>query len=223
MIILSTVLAFAAFAGLLSVAGCSGESGSRSAASGHSAKPGQPAAADQATSKPAAEAPSQPARPQVVMETSMGRIVLELFPQRAPETVANFLKYTDEKFYDGTLFHRVMKGFMIQGGGFNADGSQREPTHPPVRNESRLGGSNARGTIAMARTSLPDSATCQFFINTVDNKGLDFPLRGGYTVFGRVIEGMDVVDRIADVQVAQSPISNAQPLENVVIVSVRRK
>lgn len=135
----------------------------------------------------------------VVMQTNLGDIVLELDSQRAPATVENFLRYANEGFYDGTVFHRVIKGFMIQGGGFGTDYA-RKPTHEPVKNEADNGLKNKRGTIAMARTGDPHSATAQFFINHKDNSFLDYPGRDGwgYTVFGKVVEGMDVVDKIAD-------------------------
>ena len=136
----------------------------------------------------------------VRLETSLGDIVLELYPDRAPRTVANFLRYVDEGFYAGTVFHRVVPGFVIQGGGFTA-GFQRKPTRGPVLNEADNGLKNERGTVAMARTFEPHSATSQFFINLKDNGFLDHrgktPDAWGYCVFGRVVEGMDVVDRIA--------------------------
>src|SRR5215831_1629089 len=140
----------------------------------------------------------------VVMETSLGTIKLELFPDKSPITVKNFLGYVDDKFYDGTIFHRVISNFMIQGGGFES-GLKEKGTKAPIKNESTNGVSNERGTIAMARTGDPDSATAQFYINVEDNNGkgkfkqrnLD-SVRGmpGYAVFGKVIDGMDVVDKI---------------------------
>ncbi len=135
----------------------------------------------------------------VVMQTNMGNIVLDLDGERAPATVANFLRYANEEFYNGTVFHRVIKGFMIQGGGFDTDYT-RKSTHEPIRNEARNGLKNTLGTIAMARTSNPHSATAQFFINHKNNGFLDYPGRDGwgYAVFGKVVEGMDVVNKIAD-------------------------
>jgi len=132
-----------------------------------------------------------------VFETSEGRIVVEVLPDKAPKTVANFVQYVKDGFYDGTIFHRVIKGFMIQGGGFTPAMVQK-PTRPPVPIESNNGQKNVRGSVAMARTSDPNSATAQFFINVVDNAFLDYPGQdgAGYTVFGRVVEGMDVVDKI---------------------------
>ena len=137
------------------------------------------------------------------IETSMGTITLELDDAKAPETVANFVKYAKDGHYDGTIFHRVIDGFMIQGGGFTANMDQK-PTKEPIRNEAMNGLKNVRGTIAMARTMVVDSATSQFFINLVDNNFLDFqsptPQGFGYAVFGKVTDGMSVVDAIAKVK-----------------------
>jgi peptidyl-prolyl cis-trans isomerase A (cyclophilin A)/peptidyl-prolyl cis-trans isomerase B (cyclophilin B) len=137
------------------------------------------------------------------IETSMGTITLELDDAKAPETVANFVKYAKDGHYDGTIFHRVIDGFMIQGGGFTKDMNQKE-TRKPIRNEAMNGLKNVRGTIAMARTMVVDSATSQFFINLVDNSFLDFqsptPQGFGYAVFGKVTDGMSVVDAIAKVK-----------------------
>jgi peptidyl-prolyl cis-trans isomerase B (cyclophilin B) len=158
--------------------------------------------------------------PTVALDTNHGRIVLELYADQAPKTVRNFLDYVAAGFYDGTLFHRVIPNFMIQGGGF--DGQQRQkPAHPPIENEAHNRVANQRGTIAMARTSDPHSATAQFFINLKDNSFLDHtgktPQGWGYAVFGRVIQGMEVVDRIARVRTAPGRISEAVPAEPVVI------
>jgi cyclophilin family peptidyl-prolyl cis-trans isomerase len=169
--------------------------------------------------------------PVVVMETSKGTIKIELFADKSPITVKNFLGYVDDKFYDGTIFHRVISDFMIQGGGFES-GLKEKGTKAPIKNESANGVSNERGTIAMARTGDPDSATAQFYINVKDNRTLD-GLRGraGYAVFGKVIEGMDVVDKIkgvptttklATVQGGQNAPFTDVPEEEVVIKSVRR-
>ena len=140
------------------------------------------------------------ANPMVRLETTAGPVTVELFEDEAPKTVANFLQYVDSGFYDGTLFHRVIQGFMIQGGGFDKDG-QRKTTGSPIQNEADNGLSNRRGTLAMARTGNPHSATAQFFINLVDNRSLDFTAKNqsgwGYAVFGKVTEGMSVVDNIA--------------------------
>ncbi len=136
------------------------------------------------------------------MNTSHGTIILELYPDKAPKTVANFLQYVRERFYDGTLFHRVIDNFVIQGGGFEP-GMVQKPTHAPIANEAENKLRNVRGTIAMARTRDPDSATSQFFINVVDNDFLNYsastPEGWGYCVFGKVMEGMHVVDRIKGV------------------------
>jgi len=160
---------------------------------------------------------------QVNMSTSMGDIVIELDSAKAPQTVANFLSYVKNKFYNGTIFHRVIDGFMIQGGGFTPDMNQK-PTKEPVPNEASNGLKNDRGTIAMARTMDPNSATAQFFINTVNNDGLNFrekTMEGwGYCVFGKVTSGMDAVDKIAKVQTtSKGPYQNV-PVTPVVIQAV---
>ncbi len=153
----------------------------------------------------------------VKLETSMGDIVIELDRQAAPVTTANFLEYTAEGFYDGTIFHRVIRGFMIQGGGFTKKMVEKEKRDPIV-NEAGNGLSNARGTIAMARTNDPNSATCQFFINHQDNTPLD-TVGGGYAVFGKVIEGMEVVDAIAVVKTTTRNGYDDVPVEPVIIKS----
>ncbi|MBQ8125770.1 MAG: peptidyl-prolyl cis-trans isomerase [Kiritimatiellae bacterium] len=159
----------------------------------------------------------------VLLETSMGTITLELNEAKAPETVRNFVAYAKEGHYDGTIFHRVIDGFMIQGGGFTKDMNQK-PTHAPIRNEAMNGLKNARGTIAMARTMVVDSATSQFFINLVDNDFLDFtaptPQGFGYAVFGQVTDGMEVVDAIAKVKTGFSGPHQNVPEEAVVIKKV---
>lgn len=160
--------------------------------------------------------------PIVEMQTSKGLIVIELDQQNAPNTVQNFLNYVDEGFYDGTIFHRVIKDFMIQGGGFTVNGDKKE-THAPIDIESDNGLTNDRGTIAMARTNDPNSATSQFFINVVNNSFLNYKSGSpGYTVFGKVIEGMDVVDKIRDVQTQSNPMPD-WPVEAVIINSVKRR
>ncbi len=162
--------------------------------------------------------------PVVVLDTSMGTIKIELNPDKAPITVKNFLEYVDDKFYDGTIFHRVIPGFMIQGGGMD-ENMRPKQTRAPIKNESANGLSNTRGTIAMARTSVPDSATSQFFINTRDNTRLDkaeSPDRVGYCVFGKVVDGMDVVDKIEGVQTGSRGGHRDVPLTPVIIKSVRR-
>lgn len=163
--------------------------------------------------------------PRVELKTSMGVVVLELYPDRAPQTTANFLAYVDAGYYDGTIFHRVIPRFMIQGGGFTADMRQKS-TRPPVANEADNRIRNDRGTVAMARTPDPHSATSQFFINTVDNDFLNFrskDSRGwGYAVFGRVVRGMDVVDAISGVRTGASKGHRDVPLQPVLIVTARR-
>jgi peptidyl-prolyl cis-trans isomerase A (cyclophilin A) len=154
---------------------------------------------------------AQTAAPKVRVTTSMGDIVLELYPDKAPKTVDNFLQYVRDKHYNDTIFHRVMDGFMIQGGGFTVDFEQKA-TRAPIPLEAQNGVKNDRGTIAMARTANPNSATAQFFINVVDNAMLNAPNPDGYgyTVFGKVIQGMDVVDKIKTV-----PVGNKGPHQNV--------
>jgi cyclophilin family peptidyl-prolyl cis-trans isomerase len=180
-----------------------------------------------ATAAPAAAAPAPAAaaKPVVVIATSLGDITAELWPDKAPETVKNFLAYVDEKFYDGTIFHRVIDGFMIQGGGFTADMAQKK-TKGNVKNEAKTDVVNARGTLAMARTAVVDSATAQFFINHKDNDFLNHKeetTRGfGYCVFGKVTAGMDVVDKIAKVKTGNSGMLQNVPETAVVIKSVRR-
>ena len=156
-------------------------------------------------------AAAQDKSPRVRLATSLGDVIVELDPQKAPKTVENFLQYVQDKHYDGTVFHRVIGNFMIQGGGFTAD-MQQKPTRAPVPLEATNGLKNDRGTIAMARTSNPNSATSQFFINVVDNAGLNAPSPDGfgYTVFGKVVAGMDVVDKIRAV-----PTGNRGPFQNV--------
>jgi cyclophilin family peptidyl-prolyl cis-trans isomerase len=153
----------------------------------------------------------------VRISTSKGDIVVELNQEKAPVTCENFLKYVNAKFYDGTIFHRVIKDFMIQGGGMTADMRPKQ-TNPPIKNESKNGLKNDRGTIALARTSDPDSATSQFFINHGDNEFLNYGVRdAGYEVFGKVIEGMDVVDTIASVKTRAGDV----PAETITINSIK--
>ena len=163
--------------------------------------------------------------PRVVLDTSKGKIVLELYLQKAPDTVVNFLGYVDAKFYDGTIFHRVIPNFMIQGGGFSAD-MQRKPGKGPIKNEADKGLQNNRGTIAMARTGDPHSATAQFFINSINNDFLNHKNKTqqgwGYAAFGKVIEGMDVVDAISAVKTTRRGGFRDVPVEPVVIKTARR-
>ncbi len=163
----------------------------------------------------------------LIMDTNKGKITLELYPDKAPLTVSNMLAYVDGKFYDGTIFHRVIDGFMIQGGGFNRDMLQKRPK-APIKNEADNGLRNERGTIAMARTSFVDSATSQFFINLVDNsQQLNFKAKTdagyGYCVFGRVIDGMDVVDKIAKSPTGVSGRHRDVPIESITINSIQRQ
>ncbi|MDE2369353.1 MAG: peptidyl-prolyl cis-trans isomerase [Burkholderiales bacterium] len=163
--------------------------------------------------------PTQPSGPKVDLETSMGTIVIELDPEKAPKTVANFLKYVRAGHYNGVIFHRVIDGFMIQTGGYKADLSEK-PTRPPIPLESRNGLSNQRGSVAMARTAIPDSATSQFFINVADNVGLDQANSRdgqGYAVFGHVVQGMDVVDRIRAVETRSVSVFQNLPVKTITI------
>lgn len=163
--------------------------------------------------------------PKVIMQTSKGEITIELYADKAPITIKNFLSYVDEKFYDGTIFHRVIKGFMIQGGGLTPD-LQEKPTKPPIKNEATNGLKNKKGTIAMARTAVIDSATSQFYINHVDNSFLNHknntPEGFGYCVFGKVIKGLDVVDAIANVKTMSRRGQIDVPSETITIISIRR-
>jgi cyclophilin family peptidyl-prolyl cis-trans isomerase len=157
-----------------------------------------------------------------LLRTNLGAITLELMPDKAPKSVENFLQYVRDKHYDGTVFHRVIDGFMIQGGGFTADLRQK-PTRAPIANEANNGVSNARGTVAMARTNDPNSATAQFFVNVVDNQRLDFVsaengFTWGYAVFAKVIAGMEVVDAIRKVETGPGgPFPKDVPKTPVVI------
>jgi len=162
------------------------------------------------------------ANPKVEMETTKGKFVIELFPEKAPDTVKNFLNYVDTKFYDGTIFHRVIPKFMIQGGGFTAD-MKRKPAGAPIKNEADNGLKNDRGTIAMARTNDPHTATAQFFINTVNNDFLNHKSKTqqgwGYVVFGKVVAGMDVVDAISSAKTVMRGMYRDVPAENIEIRS----
>ena len=162
-------------------------------------------------------------QPQTVeFRTNHGAISIEVYPEQAPITVENFLSYVDDGFFDGTVFHRVVPGFVIQGGGFTAD-MQRKQTRPPIKNEADNGLNNERGTLSMARTSDINSATSQFFINLKDNAALDHSSRDfGYAVFGRVIAGMDIVDRIAAVETTSHGPHRDVPAQPVVIESAAR-
>ncbi|MFN4263199.1 MAG: peptidylprolyl isomerase [Thioalkalivibrionaceae bacterium] len=164
-------------------------------------------------------------QPRVALETNHGRIVIELDAERAPTTVDNFLRYVDDGFYNGTIFHRVIPNFMIQGGGFTAD-MQQKSTQEPIENEADNGLKNVEGSVAMARTNDPHSATAQFFINVRDNDFLNHsgknPQGWGYAVFGQVVEGLDVVHNIKDVPTARKGFHDDVPVEAVVIKSATR-
>jgi peptidyl-prolyl cis-trans isomerase B (cyclophilin B) len=168
---------------------------------------------------------AQNAPDKVRIETSKGVIVVELDPKAAPKTTANFLAYVDEGFYDNTIFHRVIRGFMIQGGGFTTDMRQK-PVQPPIQNEADNGLKNKIGTIAMARTGDPHSATAQFFINVADNAPLDHkaktPQQWGYCVFGKVIEGLEVVRAIEALPTTNQGVHQNVPAEPVIIKSAKR-
>jgi peptidyl-prolyl cis-trans isomerase B (cyclophilin B) len=159
----------------------------------------------------------------IIIHTNFGKISLELTPEKTPKTVANFLKYAEEGFYEGTLFHRVIPGFMIQGGGYT-EGLTEKDNYEPIENEAATGLTNRRGTIAMARTSDPHSATSQFFINLADNLFLDYKAANvqgyGYCVFGSVKDGMDVVDKIAQVKTGNQQGHGDVPLNDVIIEKV---
>lgn len=172
-----------------------------------------------------AAAAGPPARaadnPRVNLDTSLGSIVIELEPEKAPTTVENFLKYVESGYYKGTIFHRVIDGFMIQGGGFTSDMRKKSNSYPAIKLESRNGLKNKKYTVAMARTNVPDSATSQFFINVVDNPRLDYPAPDGhgYAVFGRVVEGQDVVDKIKAVPTTKRAGHEDVPIDPIVIRS----
>jgi peptidyl-prolyl cis-trans isomerase B (cyclophilin B) len=165
-------------------------------------------------------------KPVVIMKTSMGDVKIELDPEKAPLTVKNFLDYVDSKYYNGTIFHRVISNFMIQGGGLTPNMQQKQ-TKKPIKNEAYNGLSNSRGTVAMARTNIVDSATSQFFINVKDNKFLDHKdnsaRRFGYCVFGKVVDGMDVVDKIRNVKTGTKGYSRDVPVKPVFIKEIVRE
>jgi peptidyl-prolyl cis-trans isomerase A (cyclophilin A) len=167
-----------------------------------------------------AATPASSAAAKVKFQTTLGEFVVEVYPDKAPVTVENFLQYVKDKHYDGTVFHRVMDGFMIQGGGFTATMAEK-PTRAPIALESRNGLKNDRGTIAMARTPAPNSATAQFFVNVVDNNNLNAPQPdgNGYAVFGKVVQGMDTVDKIRSVPTTSKGSFQNVPTSPIVINS----
>jgi cyclophilin family peptidyl-prolyl cis-trans isomerase len=174
----------------------------------------------------ATQPPAAAANPQVVVDTSLGSFTIELFQDKAPVSVENFLQYVREGFYAGTIFHRVVAGYVVQGGGYTPDLSEK-PTRPPIQNEATNGLSNQRGTVAMARTRTVRSGTSQFFVNVVDNHRLDHtgyaPDEFGYAVFGRVVEGMDVVDRISKVPTTIKDGMESVPIDPVIIKGITVK
>ena len=200
---------------------------SASAQDGMEQPPVPGAAEETIAAAPEAAPDAEPAKEtdMVIIKTTLGDIKVKLAADKAPLTVANFLAYADAGHYDGTIFHRVIDGFMIQGGGFDAQMSQK-PTKASIKNEAANGLQNKRGTLAMARTAIVDSATSQFFINVKDNAFLDFraptPQGFGYCVFGEVVEGMDVVDQIKGVKTGVKAGMADVPVETVAIVSVTR-
>jgi len=227
-------LACAACAVLIAAAG--GCKGGRSETKEPESAPAAATGGEEKTAEPAEPQASQPAakeetavkqeskNPVIIMETSMGTIRVELYPDKAPVSVANFLAYVDKGFYDGTLFHRIVPGFVIQGGGFE-HGMKKKPTDPPIKNEAGNGLKNLRGTLSMARTAVVDSATSQFFISLADNDSLDHQDDTdpgfGYAVFGKVIEGMDVVDAIAKVKTTTKGQYKDAPVKDVLIKTAR--
>ncbi len=181
-------------------------------------------AVEAAAPAPVVETPTEEL-PMVILKTSKGDLKIELYPAKAPDTVKNFLQYVDDGFFNGTIFHRVISGFMVQGGGFTKD-MQQKPTRAPVKNEAGNGLKNARGTLAMARTGDPHSATAQFFINVVDNDFLNYtspdPRGYGYCVFGKVVEGLEVVDAIKSVRTGNRGGHQDVPMEPVEILQALR-
>jgi len=164
--------------------------------------------------------PVHAADPVVILKTSMGEIDIQLDPTHAPISTENFLKYVNEKFYDGTIFHRIIPGFVVQGGGFTPDMTQKQ-THPPIKNEATNGLHNLRGTISMARTNDPDSATSQFFLNLVNNSDKLDPdaAPGGYAVFGKITKGLDVLDKMATVPTTSKGPFQDVPVQPVTLIS----
>ena len=183
---------------------------------------GMSIAADVADKTDTALKPDISPKANVLLKTSLGNIVLELDSVAAPETTRNFLQYVDEGFYNNTVFHRVIANFMVQGGGFDP-GMQEKATRAPIKNESSNGLKNIRGSIAMARTQNPDSASAQFFINLVDNAYLDgSPVKPGYAVFGKVTQGMDIIDKIGSAETASRGMHQDVPVQDILIITASR-
>jgi cyclophilin family peptidyl-prolyl cis-trans isomerase len=207
--------------GLLAFVACDARQAPVQSATAEVAAP----ASAEAKSEPQTQTKKVEGNPMVVIKTSKGEIQVELFADKAPKTVENFLAYVDAGFFDGTIFHRVIPGFMIQGGGFDSAMSQKD-TRGPIKNEAQNGVKNDRGTLAMARTNVVDSATAQFFINLVNNDFLNHTApneRGfGYAAFGKVVKGMEVVDEIAKVKTTRKGPHADVPAEPVVIESIKR-
>jgi cyclophilin family peptidyl-prolyl cis-trans isomerase len=225
------LLTAALVAGALALGGCTKKTddhyeGKVKANEPSTTSPGYEGKADKPSTMSPSVTPRTPAgkNPRVVLKTSLGNITVELFADKAPITVKNFLRYVDDKFYDGTIFHRVMSNFMIQGGGFTQD-LQKKPTHAAIKNEADNGLNNTRGTLAMARTSFKDSATAQFFINVKDNPNLNHRGPGrrfGYCVFARVIQGKDVVEKIRNTPTRPEGVHKHLPQKTVLILQARR-
>jgi len=208
---------------LLCLYGCNNpEDGKANEATDESEKPATSARSETDT-KAVPKLDSDSNNPRIILDTTKGKITVELNPQAAPVTVKNILRYVNEEFYDGTIFHRVIRNFMIQGGGFDPE-MNRKKNHSPILNEASNGLKNNRGTIAMARTNNPNSATSQFFINVKDNDFLNYqgPTKPGYAVFGKVVQGMDVVDAIVNVKTSIYGGQKDVPAEPVIIKSVVR-
>ena len=203
--------------------GCSGSNDSDAEPGGSAAK--APSRAAPETEKQAPPPAGEAGKPAVIIDTSLGKMTAELWPDKAPETVANFLQYVDDEHFNGLIFHRVISGFMIQGGGFDPR-MKHKASRKPIRNEARADTPNRRGTLAMARTGQVDSATAQFFINLADNDFLDHkgktPQTFGYCAFGKVLDGLDVLDRIGQAKTATREGHDDVPVEAVIIRSIRR-
>ncbi len=214
-----SVLMAAVLAGTL-VGGCKKESEAKKTPA--PAKPATKKTSTERKPQMTAETKKQESNPKVAFETTKGTIIIELYADKAPVTVKNFLRYVEEGFYTGTIFHRVIPGFMIQGGGFTKDMQQKQP-HEPIINEANNGVKNLRGVLSMARTNDPNSATSQFFISVKDNSNLDYAgaRNPGYAAFAKVIEGMDVADKIVSVETTTIGDKQDVPVEPIVITEAK--